>query len=152
MNDIQYNAEFDYGRQQNAAWNGGAAQWYGVSLLGHRKWMTDILGKMGATLRYDYLNNSKNGGGGAGVALNANGYDGVNGFGVSQACVASGATDCKGANRQALTADLLFYPTDQLTLKFEYRHDWASQDVFLRNDGRFRRSNDMLGAQAVYSF
>lgn len=152
LNDIQYNAEFDYGRQQNAAWNGGAAQWYGVSLLGHRKWVTDLLGKMGATLRYDYLNNSKNGGGGAGVALNANGYDGVNGFGVSQACVASGATDCKGANRQALTADLLFYPTDQLTLKFEYRHDWASQDVFLRNDGRFRRSNDMLGAQAVYSF
>ncbi|XLM22700.1 DUF3138 family protein, partial [Chromobacterium piscinae] len=67
LGDIQYNAELDYGQQQKAAWNGGNAQWYGASLLGHRKWMTDSLGKMGATLRYDYLNNSKNGGGGGGV-------------------------------------------------------------------------------------
>ncbi|MGC0153766.1 DUF3138 family protein [Chromobacterium vaccinii] len=152
LGDVIYNAELDYGQQQKAAWNGGQAQWYGVSLLGHRKWMTDTLGKMGATLRYDYLNDSKNGGGGGGVALGSGGYDGVNGFGVDPACLASGATDCKGANRQALTADLLFFPTDQLTLKLEYRHDWASQAVFQRNDGSLKRSNDMLGAQAVYSF
>ena len=152
LGDIQYNAELDYGQQQNAAWNGGNAQWYGVSLLGHRKWMTDTVGKMGATLRYDYLNDSKNGGGGGGIALGGNGYDSTNAFGVSPACVASGAADCKGANRQALTADLLFFPTDQLTLKLEYRHDWASESVFLRNDGSFRKSNDLLGAQAVYTF
>ncbi|MBX9295473.1 DUF3138 family protein [Chromobacterium vaccinii] len=152
LGDIQYNAELDYGQQQKAAWNGSSAQWYGVSLLGHRKWMTESLGKMGATLRYDYLNNSKNGGGGGGVALGAGGYDGVNGFGVDPACLASGSTDCKGANRMALTADLLFFPTDQFTLKFEYRHDWASQAVFQRNDGSMKKGNDMLGAQAVYTF
>ncbi|WP_047257883.1 DUF3138 family protein [Chromobacterium subtsugae] len=152
LGDVQYNAELDYGQQQNAAWNGGNAQWYGVSLLGHRKWMTDTVGKMGATLRYDYLNDSKNGGGGGGIALGSSGYDGSNAFGVSPACVASGAANCKGANRQALTADLLFFPTDQLTLKLEYRHDWASESVFLRNDGSFRKNNDLLGAQAVYSF
>ncbi|AAQ59632.1 DUF3138 family protein [Chromobacterium violaceum] len=152
LGDIQYNAELDYGQQQKAAWNGGSAQWYGVSLLGHRKWMTDSLGKMGATLRYDYLNNSKNGGGGGGVALGSGGFDGVNGFGVDPACLASGAADCKGANRMALTAALLFFPTDQFTLKFEYRHDWASQAVFQRNDGSMKKSNDMLGAQAVYTF
>ncbi|SUX55999.1 Protein of uncharacterised function (DUF3138) [Chromobacterium vaccinii] len=66
--------------------------------------------------------------------------------------MASGATDCKGANRMALTADLLFFPTDQFTLKFEYRHDWASQAVFQRNDGSMKKGNDMLGAQAVYTF
>ncbi|KIA79316.1 hypothetical protein QR66_16655 [Chromobacterium piscinae] len=151
LRDIQYNAELDYGQQQRAAWNGGNAVWYGASLLGHRKWMTETVGKMGATLRYDYLNNSKNGGGG-GIALGSNGVDGVNGFGVSAACLASGSSDCKGANRQALTADLLFFPTDQLTLKLEYRHDWASESVFLRNDGSYRKSNDLIGAQAVYTF
>ncbi len=152
LGDIQYNAELDYGQQQRAAWNGGNAVWYGASLLGHRKWMTETVGKMGATLRYDYLNNSKNGGGGGGIALGSNGVDGVNGFGVSAACLASGSSDCKGANRQALTADLLFFPTDQLTLKLEYRHDWASESVFLRNDGSYRKSNDLIGAQAVYTF
>ncbi|POZ61699.1 DUF3138 family protein [Chromobacterium alticapitis] len=152
LGDIQYNAELDYGQQSKAGWNGGNAQWYGVSLLGHRKWMTDSLGKMGATLRYDYLNDSKNGGGGGGVALGASGNDSTNGFGIDPACLASGATNCKGANRMALTADLLFFPTDQFTLKFEYRHDWASQNVFLRNDGTNKKSNDMLGAQAVYTF
>ncbi len=152
LGDIQYNVELDYGQQQHAAWNGGNAVWYGASLLGHRKWMTETVGKMGATLRYDYLNNSKNGGGGGGIALNGSGYDGVNGFGVSAACLASGSSDCKGANRQAFTADLLFFPTDQLTLKLEYRHDWASENVFLRNDGSYRKSNDLIGAQAVYTF
>ncbi|UTH73083.1 DUF3138 family protein [Chromobacterium sp. IIBBL 290-4] len=152
LGDIQYNAEVDYGQQQNAAWSGGSAEWYGLSLLGHRKWMTESLGKMGATVRYDYLNNSKNGGGGGGVALNGNGFDGVNAFGISQDCVAAGSSDCKGANRQALTFDWLLFPTDQLTLKFEYRHDWASQNVFLRNDGSYRKSNDLIGAQAVYTF
>nr|WP_199068114.1 DUF3138 family protein [Chromobacterium sp. ASV5] len=152
LGDVLFNAEVDYGRQQKAAWNGQDAVWYGVSLLGHRKWMTDTLGKMGATLRYDYLNDSKNGGGGGGIALSGSGIDSANGFGISQACLAAGGVDCKGATRQALTADLLFFPTDQLTLKLEYRHDWANQDMFLFNDGSYRKSSDMIGAQAVYTF
>lgn len=160
--DSVYNAEIDYGRQQQAAWNGGDAVWWGFSMLAHQKWNSDWFGRMGATLRYDYLNDSKNGGGGGGIALgsgtNFGGVDGTNGFGISQACynnsVANGGngTDCSGATRQALTAALLFYPTDQLTLKMEIRHDWANRDVFLRSDGNYRKSNDIFAAQAVYSF
>lgn len=153
--DVQYNAELDYGTQKRAAWNGGDARWYGLSLLAHRKWSTGMLGRMGGTVRYDYLNDSRNGGGGGGVVLGANGRDGNNGFGIDPTCVANstvGGLDCKGANRQALTADLLFYPTDQLTLKMEYRHDWANNAVFLKNNGTAKKNNDILGAQMVYSF
>ena len=44
--------------------------WYGLSLLAHRKFNAPVVGRMGVTLRYDLLANSKNGGGG-GIALNA---------------------------------------------------------------------------------
>jgi hypothetical protein len=85
--DSVYNAEIDYGRQKQAAWNGGDAVWWGFSMLAHQKWNSDWFGRMGATLRYDYLNDSKNGGGGGGIALGqSNGVDGTNGFGISQAC------------------------------------------------------------------
>jgi hypothetical protein len=37
-------------------------------------------------------------------------------------------------------------------VKVEYRHDWASHQVFLRNDGSYAKSNDLLAAQFIYSF
>ncbi|WP_028535305.1 DUF3138 family protein [Paludibacterium yongneupense] len=155
LNDVILNAELDYGQQDRAAFNGGTASWYGVSLLAHEKWNTELLGRMGATVRYDYLNNSKNGGGGGGILLSSSGVDGTDGFGVDPVCYANSAskgTECKGANHQALTADLLFYPTDQLTIKFEYRHDWASQAVFVKSSGDYVKYNDLFGMQLVYSF
>jgi hypothetical protein len=153
--DVQYNAELDYGQQQNAAFNGGQAQWYGLSLLAHRKFNVPGLGRMGATLRYDVLVDEKNGGGGGGIALNSNGMDTANGFGIGANCVANSSNhgfECKGATRQDAALDLLFYPTQQITVKVEYRHDWASQDVFLRNDGSYSKSNDILATQFIYSF
>ena len=154
LNDVILNAELDYGQQQRAALNGGTAAWYGASLLAHEKWNTESFGRMGATLRYDYLNDSKNGGGGGGIAL-TNGVDGANGFGADQVCYANSTVngaDCKGTSRQALTADLLFYPTDQVILKFEARYDWADQSVFLTKGGSYTKSNIVLGTQVVYTF
>ncbi|WP_343664024.1 DUF3138 family protein [Paraburkholderia tropica] len=156
--DIQYNAEVDYGQQQRAAFNGGNAQWYGLSLLAHRKFNAPVVGRMGVTARYDLLVDSKNGGGGGGVALNGNGMDPYNGFGIGADCLANSQAgggygfECKGAVRQDVALDLLFYPTQQITVKVEYRHDWASQKVFLRNDGSYSKSNDLLGAQFIYAF
>jgi hypothetical protein len=150
LDDVIVNAEADYGQQKDAAFNGGNAAWYGASLLAHEKWNTEMLGRMGATLRYDYLNDSRNGGGGGGIVLGATGQDSYNGFGIDPNC-ANGA-QCKGANHQSLTADLLFYPTNQLILKFEMRHDWTNQNVFLRSDGNYTDNNNIIGAQAVYSF
>ncbi|WP_322095334.1 DUF3138 family protein, partial [Paraburkholderia bannensis] len=95
---------------------------------------------------------------GGGVALNGNGMDPYNGFGIGADCLANSQAngglgfECKGAVRQDVALDLLFYPTQQITVKVEYRHDWASQKVFLRNDGSYSKSNDLLGAQFIYSF
>jgi len=153
--DAQLNAEVDYGTQKDAAWNGGDAVWYGASLQAHQKWTTELLGRMGVTFRYDYLNDSKNGGGGGGIVLGSQGYDGNNGFGISYSCLANSTTngsECKGANRQSLAAALLFYPIDQLIIKMEYRHDWANNDVFVKHDGSFTKTNDVVGATMVYSF
>ena len=158
LNDVQLNAEASYGTQKQAAFNGGDAAWYGVSLQAHEKWNADTFGRMGATLRYDYLNDSRNGGGGGGIVLNGtnqSGLDGSNGFGVDPVCLANstnGGLSCKGTTRQSLAADLLFYPTDQLMLKLELRHDMANQGVFLKSDGSYTRSNDIFGAQMVYTF
>ena len=154
--DLQYNAEIDYGQQQRAAFNGGNAQWYGLSLLAHRKFSLPTIGRMGVTARYDVLANGKNGGGG--IVLNGNGMDTANGFGIGSDCLINSINhggagqECTGATRQDVTLDLLFFPTQQITVKMEYRHDWATQKVFLRSDGSYSRNNDMLGTQFIYSF
>ena len=156
--DVQYNAELDYGQQQNAAFNGGQAQWYGISLLAHRKFTLPTVGRMGVTARYDLLADTKNGGGGGGIALNSNGMDTADGFGIGASCLANSKAngglgfECKGAVHQDVALDLLFYPTQQITVKVEYRHDWATQDTFLRNDGSYSKSNDMLATQFIYAF
>ncbi|NYH13574.1 hypothetical protein GGD41_000802 [Paraburkholderia bryophila] len=156
--DVQYNAELDYGQQQNAAFNGGQAQWYGISLLAHRKFNMPVVGHMGVTARYDALVDTKNGGGGGGIALNGNGMDPYNGFGIGASCLANSKADgglgfeCKGSVHQDVALDVLFFPTQKITVKVEYRHDWATQDVFLKADGSYSKSNDLLGAQFIYSF
>ncbi|TDV16700.1 DUF3138 family protein [Paraburkholderia caballeronis] len=156
--DVQYNAEVDYGQQQHAAFNGGNAQWYGLSLLAHRKFTAPLVGRMGATLRYDVLADGKNGGGGGGIALNGNGMDTANGFGIGADCLARSQSaggfgfECKGATRQDVALDLLFYPTQQTIVKVEYRHDWATQNVFLHSNGSYGKHNDLLGTQFIYSF
>ncbi|WP_371140946.1 DUF3138 family protein [Burkholderia cepacia] len=156
--DVQYNAELDYGQQQNAAFNGGQAQWYGLSLLGHRKFNVPLLGRIGVTARYDLLVNTKNGGGGGGIAQNANGMDTADGFGIGASCLANSKAngglgfECKGAAHQDVALDLLLYPTQQTMVKIEYRHDWATQDVFLHGNGSYSKSNDIIATQFIYTF
>jgi hypothetical protein len=154
--DQVFNAEFDYGRLQNGAWNGEEAVWWGISLLGHQKWSTESLGRIGGTVRLDYLNNSRNGGGGGGIYLGGGGgVDGANGFGIGQDCFANSVDngkECKGANRTAVTFAFLMYPTEQITLKAEYRRDFATERVFARGNGLFVKDNDVLGMQVVYAF
>jgi len=127
-------------------------------LLAHRKFSVPTVGRMGVTARYDLLADTKNGGGGGGVALNSNGMDTADGFGIGASCLANSKAngglgfECKGAVHQDVALDLLFYPTQQITVKVEYRHDWATQDTFLRNDGSYSKSNDMLATQFIYAF
>ncbi|WP_374554837.1 DUF3138 family protein [Aquitalea pelogenes] len=157
--DIQYNAQLDYGQQAHAAWNGGMAQWYGFSLLAAKKWNTDWLGKVGTVVRVDYLNNSRNGGGGSGILYGLSGntasINPTSGWGVDQQCLnasSNNGIDCKGTNRSDIALDLLFYPADKMTVKLEYRHDFASNAVFQRSDGSLSRNNDILATQFIYAF
>ncbi len=157
--DQQLNAQVDYGQLQEGAWNGGQASWWGVSLLGHQKWTTSMLGRIGATARFDYFNNQRNGGGGGlylGTGDDIYGTDTVNGFGIDQACLAADpdglGLNCKGANRMSLTMAFLVYPTDQITLKAEYRRDWANLPVFQRANGLYVKNNDVLAMQLIYAY
>ncbi|RKU02031.1 hypothetical protein C7H84_18020 [Burkholderia sp. Nafp2/4-1b] len=161
--DTTFNAEFDVGKQKHAAWNGQDATWWGLSMLYTRKWHLPTIGLMGVALRWDYLNNSRNGGGGGntyvgGSALSgmaSAGTDGLNGFGIDPSCLAASSNnglECRGANRQDVAFDLMFYPAVNYTIKVEYRHDWANKNVFQRADGSWRKSNDVIGTTLVYTF
>jgi len=149
------NAQIDYGRQRKAAWNGGDATWWGLSLLGNYKFNDDWAG----TLRYDYLDNSKNGGG-MPAYYGAGGTDTVNGWGIDPACLADAQANdpsdygfaCKGAKRSAISAALLFYPMKQVVLKSELRFDHANLPVFAKKNGEQVKNNTLFGLQAVYSF
>ncbi|MCX8521698.1 MAG: DUF3138 family protein [Rhodoferax sp.] len=154
--DSTYNLEIDYGIQEGAAWNGELARWWGVSGTVHNKWLSPSVGKFGTTVRLDYLNNEANGGGGGGTYIGY-GNDGINGFGVDTSCLALSETngiECSGTNRMALSLAFLLYPTEQLTLKSEFRRDWASTDAFrdLQGDTRNTSTNSILSLQAVYVF
>jgi hypothetical protein len=155
----QYNAELDYGTLSHGAWNGGDARWYGFSLLAHRKWTAPVVGKMGGTLRVDYLDDSANGGGGAGIVYGLTGSNAsvnpTSGFGIDPSCLAQSSDngrECKGARRADITADLLFYPASNTIVKLEYRHDWASNHVFQTSSGSYSKNNDIFATTLVYSF
>ena len=60
--------------------------------------------------------------------------------------------NCKGANRFSLTSAFMLLPTDQWTIKAEYRFDWATRATFGTPGGTFRKSNDVISLQSVYQF
>lgn len=133
-----FNWQFDLGHQTAGAANGGNAMWYGTSLLANYRF-TPLLG---ATLRYDYLNDKKNGG-------HVSTTDPYDGFYVPT--VARGVNN--GPVRQAITADLLLYPVKNTIVKFEYRYDRANGAMFLdTSTGAYKKSNNVVAAQVVYSF
>lgn len=133
-----FNWQFDLGRQTDGAANGGNALWYGTSLLANYRFTPLV----GATIRYDYLNDKKNGG-------HISTSDPQDGFYVPT--TAPGLNN--GPVRQALTADLLLYPEKNTIVKFEYRYDRANAGMFSDvATGGYKNSNNILAAQVVYSF
>ncbi len=133
-----FNWQFDLGHQTDGAANGGNAAWYGTSLLANYRFTKLI----GATLRYDYLNDSHNGGH---IATT----DTADGFYVP--VTAAGVSN--GPIRQAVTADLLLYPLKDTIVKLEYRYDRANGAMFLNTaTGAYKKGDNVLAAQVVYSF
>ena len=145
--DWTVQGQVSFGRQKDASITAAAdgslrdAQWWGLSGLVAYKFDPRFEG----TMRADYLNNSKNGGGLLGYST----ADGKNGIGPDQ----TGGDANKGANRAALTFGLSYLWDLNTTFKVEYRYDWASKAVFEDSgSGDYKKSNQLLGASVVVTF
>ena len=131
--------------------NGGTGQAWGTELLGNYK-LTDAAS---VTLRYDYFNDTKNGGL-ASVTGSPGAYNYQGGF-------APNPNDPnRGPVRQELTVAGLYQFTPELLGKIEYRYDWSDHKTF----GLYQNAADaaggslyglsnhssLVGVQMVYSF
>jgi predicted porin len=151
--DWTVQGQLSYGYQKGAAitpdasGNFKTASWYGLSTLAAYKFTPRLEG----VGRFDYLDNSRNGGG-----LLGYGADSGNGIGPdgNLQCASGFVTGCdEGANRYALAAGLNYVFNQYTMFKAEYRYDWSNLPVFLNvSDGSYRKSNSVLGASVVVSF
>jgi hypothetical protein len=160
--DVTLQGQLDFGQHKKAAFNGGDAQWAGISVLGAYKFTPRVEG----ILRADYIDNHKNGGGTPNIGLSACGdsadliscsfADTVNGFGPDLKLDDTGAlvgNPDKGANRTAITLGMNYNWNQNTILKFELRHDRADLPVFFDSkNGSFTKSNTIFGASTVMSF
>ncbi len=134
------------------------ASWWGLSGLAAHKFTPRIEG----TVRADYINNKKNGGGLLGYTgywdpVNGGLSDNRNGIGVDPTldCVTDPTiAECnKGANRMALTLGASWLFNLNTTFKAEYRIDRANLPVFIDvKSNTFSKSNQMFGASVLVSF
>ncbi len=153
--DWTVQGQLSYGYQKEAAitpdanGNFRTASWYGLSTLAAYKFTPRLEG----VGRFDYLNNSRNGGGLLGYGADYGNGIGPNGnLGCEPGVVyVSGCDD--GANRYALAVGFNYVFNEYTMFKAEYRYDWANQPVFFYVDnGSYRKSNSVLGASVVVSF
>ena len=153
--DLTLNGHVVYGAQKKAAITADPvtgdlrdAQWYGVSALAAYK----LSQRSEVILRADYLSNQKNGGG----LLDWTVADGGNGIGPDQ----MGGDPEKGADKYAVTVAYDYALNSNVMLKFEYRYDGATQNVFANKDlntgtgtdPKYIKSNSVLGTALVFSF
>jgi hypothetical protein len=153
--DWTVQGQLSYGYQKDAAitpdanGNFRTASWYGLSTLAAYKFTPRFEG----VGRFDYLNNSRNGGGLLGYGADSGNGIGPNGnLGCEAGVVYVSGCD-EGANRYALSVGFNYVFNEYTVFKAEYRYDWANEPVFLYVDnGSFRKSNSVLGASVVVSF
>jgi Protein of unknown function (DUF3138) len=151
--DWTLQGQLSYGTQKQAAITRDAngnlqnSSWYGLSTLAAYKFTPRFEG-IG---RFDYIDNSKNGGG-----LLGYGADYGNGIGPdgNLGCDGTYSDSCnQGASRYALALGLNYAFNQYTIFKAEYRYDWSNLNVFeYVSDGGFRKSNSVLGASVVVSF
>lgn len=154
--DWTLQGQLSYGYQKDAAItfdaNGSpqTASWYGLSALAAYKFTPRLEG----VGRFDYINNSRNGGGLLGYGIdsgNGIGPDGNLGCVQSSTAVVAGCDE--GANRYALAVGMNYVFNEYTMFKVEARYDWANLPVFYYvNDMSYRKSNSVFGASVVVSF
>jgi hypothetical protein len=154
--DWTLQGQLSYGYQKDAAitfdanGNPQTASWYGLSALAGYKFTPRLEG----VGRFDYINNSRNGGGLLGYGIDSGNGIGPDGnLGCVQGSTAVVAGCDEGANRYALSVGMNYVFNEYTMFKLEARYDWASLPVFYYvNDMSYRKSNSMLGASVVVSF
>jgi hypothetical protein len=154
--DLTLQGQLSYGMQKEAAVTPDPttgelrdASWYGLSALAAYKFMPRLEG----VARFDYIDNSRNGGGLLGYgADNKNGIGpGVSGVAPDGSLIYSNPD--KGANRYALSIGMNYLFNQYTTFKAEYRYDWSNLNVFnYVNDNSFRKNNSIFGASVVLGF
>lgn len=152
--DWTVQGQLSYGTQKNAAITANPvtgelqdSSWWGLSALAAYNFTPRLQG----IARFDYIDNSKNGGG-----LLGYGADNVNGIGpdANLDCGTAYVSGCdKGANRYALSVGLKYVFNEFTTFKAEYRYDWSNLNVFeYVNDGTYRKNSNLFGASVVLGF
>jgi hypothetical protein len=143
-----------YGQQRKSAvFNSDGelrdARWWGLSGTAAYK----ITPRLESTVRLDYVNNTRNGGGLLGYSSD----DPINGIGrglLADGSFAKG--EGTGSNRYALSLGLSYRVDENSTFKVEYRLDGANQPVFADQSGAtvtgYSKTNQLLGASMVVSF
>jgi hypothetical protein len=163
--DWNFQGEIGAGRQRGTAQNGYATDrqnWYGLSSLASYK----VTPRLDAIARFDFINNSRHGGGVFGSTLDvlgcvdtlgvaANCPDGRNGFGSNM--VFDGAQwvvqdPTRGSNRSALSLGLNYLFMPGVQIKGEYRYDRSTGNVFKNADEQYTRDNHVFGVSTVVSF
>ncbi len=153
--DWTLQGQLSYGYQKSAAITPDAngdfrtASWYGLSTLAAYKFTPRFEG----VGRFDFIDNSRNGGGLLGYGTSPENGIGPDGnLGCDPGVVFVDGCD-KGANRYALSFGLNYVFNPNTIFKAEYRYDWSNLNVFQYvSDGSFRKSNSVLGASVVVSF
>jgi hypothetical protein len=170
--DLTWMGQIGVGSWKNSAFNGGDAQWSGISNMLAYKFTPRLEG----IARLDYLKNSKNGGGTIGTVFNScvdsAGVDPLapvtcdptvatqigtadyrNGFGPSAADISAAVADIKGANRSTLSLGMNYSLLPNVMFKAEYRLDHADLPVFYYvKDASYKNNNQLLGTSIVVNF
>jgi hypothetical protein len=143
--------QVSFGQQKGAAiFNSDGvlrdARWWGLSGTAAYK----LTPRLEGVLRADYISNKKNGGGLLGYSFD----DDINGIGRGLDADGNFAKgESVGSNRWALTLGMNYLYDENTIVKFEIRQDGASQPVFVDvKNGRYYKSNTLLGASLVVSF
>lgn len=156
--------QLSYGGQQASAASGDGEQrqrWYGLSSLLSYK----ITPRLDAIARLDYIFTGSGPGGVLGATLApgcrdlagfaANCPDGRNGFGSGmvwrngQWFVLDPGS---GANRGTLSVGTQYLLVPGVSVKGEYRYDYATARTFRTFNGNYRRDNQVIGVSTVVSF
>ncbi|MCV2371276.1 DUF3138 family protein [Roseateles oligotrophus] len=155
--DLTLQGQLSYGGQKQASItpnpDSGAlrdSEWMGFSGLAAYKFSP----RFETIARFDYLKNSKNGGGLLGFGADPRNGIGptITGRDADTGDLLFGDTE-RGATRTALSLGINYLYDLNTTFKLEYRYDRADRSVFeLLKDGGFSKSNNLLGASVVVKF